>query len=156
MNGAFAVTSATVLLTLVTVAVAEQELHVPIGVTDNATVVVAPDCRVGIRQTTALLLGPLQVPEPALALLSVTPWETAPLTEMPVATSGPSLATVKVIVTALPALTIPAGLRSGATQVRHKSFAGPSFTTNASLDPLSVLCSGLTTVRLVEVVSPAK
>ena len=87
-------------LALDTIAVTEQEVQMPFGVTVKVTVESEPDCSVGIWQTTPLLLGALQVPELTVALLNVTPSATGtlPLTWMLVAGSGPSLATVKVIV----------------------------------------------------------
>ena len=88
-------------LALETIAVTEQLLQMPFGVTTKVTVERAPDCSAGIWQTTPLLLGALQVPEFTVALLNVTPSEigTLPLTSMFVAGSGPVLATVKVTVT---------------------------------------------------------
>jgi len=96
---------------------------------------------VGIVQTTALLTGVLQLPEAAVALTNVTPLETEPLTKIPFARSGPWLVTVKVIVTWLPALTIPVVEKVGAVQVMQTFGAGTSSATNASLGPFSVVCS---------------
>jgi hypothetical protein len=101
VNEAVAVLQLFVQLALETVPVTEQPLHVPFGVTTKVTVARPPDCSVGIWQTTPLLLGALQVPEPTVALLNVTPSErgTLPLTWMLVAGSGPEFTTVKVTVT---------------------------------------------------------
>ena len=95
------------LLILMTWAVAEQALHGPVGVTTKFTEDVDPACNRGIVQTTLLLTGALQLPEPAVALTNVTPVETEPLTKMPVARSGPWFVTVKLMVTGLPALITP-------------------------------------------------
>ena len=88
-------------LLLDTMAVTEQEVQMPFGVTTKVTVAREPDCSVGIWQTTPLLLGALQVPEFTVALLNVTPSETGtePFTSIIVAGSGPWLVTVKVTVT---------------------------------------------------------
>jgi hypothetical protein len=107
-NGAIAaVIFVFALLILITCAVAEQALHGPVGVTTKFTEEVEPACSVGIVQTTPLPTGELQLPEPAVALVNVTPLDTDPLTNMPVAKSGPWFVTVKVMVTGLPALIIP-------------------------------------------------
>jgi hypothetical protein len=79
-----------------------------------------------------------------------------------VAKSGPSLVTVNVIVTWLPALTAPeAGDITGATQRMHKSVADCSRTAKASVFgpvpvPFSEGCNGAKVSKLVEFVSPAK
>ena len=64
------------------------------GVTLNTTDDVDPACSVGIWQAIVVPLCVLHVPEPALALLKVTPVGTSPVTMIPVATSGPSFARV--------------------------------------------------------------
>ena len=147
-----------VLLLLDAVAVTEQDVQAPLGVTTKTTLEAEPDCSEGIWQTTPLLLGELQVPELAVALLKVTPVGTVPLTTTFVAGSGPWLATVKVTVTWLPALTTAVfGDTVGAGHVAiHNSAAVPNSTTNALRVPLSVLCRGflVSRVPLFEVVSP--
>jgi hypothetical protein len=70
-----------------------------LGVTTKASVEVEPDCSAGMVQTAVVPLGALQVPEPAVALLSVIPAEIVPVTVILVAGSGPWLKTVKVTVT---------------------------------------------------------
>ena len=76
-----------VLLALDTWAVAERYLPL-IGVTTKVTGEMEPACSVGIWQTTALLLGALQVPEPAVALMKVTPAGTVPFTA--ISSPGPA------------------------------------------------------------------
>src|SRR5580700_6025938 len=93
-------------------------------------------------QTAVLPLGALQVPEPAVAVLSTAPGAAVPVTVILEAGSGPSLATVNVVVTMLPALTMPAGVTHGATQLMTKSLADPHLETNASMEPLSELPPG--------------
>jgi hypothetical protein len=175
VNAAVTVLVGFVLLLLVTVARIDPAPAV-FGVTVIATNDVEPDCSVGIVQATLNPLGTLHVPDPAVALLKVAviPVDSWPVTVMFVARSGPLLVTVKVIVTALPALITPeAGETVGATHEIHKSLAVRSFTANASLAAgggivgHGVPAAGFTGVsrqfwsapwicRLDEVVSPAK
>src|SRR5208283_3403177 len=118
--------------------------------TVKATVAEEPDCSVGIRQTTELLFGALQVPPVAVPMTNVAPVVTVPVTVILVAGSGPSLATVNVTVTWLPALTVPAVDMIGATQVMHKSVAVPNWVMNALLvaPGVSVFWSGLKVAKL--------
>src|SRR5271168_3276140 len=137
VNEAVAVLLVFVLLLLDAVAITEQAVQTPFGVTTIEICASEPDCSVGIWHTSALLVGALQVPEFAAPLISVTPAETVAFTWTFVAGSGPSLSTVKVAVTGTPALNSVRTERTGATQVTHNSAAVPNWKTNALRVPLS-------------------
>ena len=70
VNDALAVFCVLVSLLLLTVACIEP-VPTPFGVTTMTTVAREPDCSVGMTQDTAPLVGVLQVPEPAVALVNV-------------------------------------------------------------------------------------
>ncbi len=120
-----------VLLLLDTVADTEQAVQVLIGATTTAICAREPDCRVGIWQTRALLLGALQVPEFAVALLSVTPCGNRGVHLDIRGGVWPFVGDRKGRRDLLPAPSSPRIERTGSTQVMHNWAAVPNWTTKA-------------------------
>ena len=157
MNVAIAMLLVLVLLRFADTVAFTEYTPLRFGVTIKSTNEEAPDCRVWIWQVTEFWAGAPHVPEPAVPLTKVaSELSTVPVTVTKVAGSGPSLATVNVIVTGLPAPIIPTGDITGGTQLMHKSVAGPSLAANALRAPMRWFWTGLNVVKVLEVVSPTK